>query len=209
MKGVLFIGAHLGNWELFAPPMVRMGSKVAGVVRPLDNPALNAIVEAHRRAGGFTILPKDNAGRDMIRLLREGWNVGVLIDQSPRENGVPATFFGKPCWATIAPVMIAVRAKAPVVPGSVARQPDGTYVLDFGDPIAMVHTGDLHADMLVNTQRCQDAIETLVRRYPEQWLWFHRRWKERPRLASEWEARQEKARARSERRQTATTKETP
>ncbi len=200
LKGVLCIGAHLGNWELFAPALVRLGSRVAGVVRPLDNPALNAIVDAHRSAGGFTTLPKDNAGREMIRLLREGWHIGVLIDQSPRENGVPATFFGQPCWATIAPVMIGQRAKAPVIAGCVARQPDGTYRLELGEPIEMVHTGDIHADIVVNTQKCQDAIEALVRKYPDQWLWFHRRWKERPRLAREWEERKAKARARMAKR---------
>lgn len=195
MEGVLLIGAHLGNWELLAPTLVHLGKRLAGVVRPLDNPGLNAVVDAHRRAAGFHTIPKANAGNEMIRLLREGWAVGVLIDQNPRQNGVPSTFFGKPCWSTIAPVMIATRARVPVVPACVVRREDGSYVHEFGEPIEMVRTGGLHEDILVNTQRCQDAIEAMVRKYPDQWLWLHRRWRERPRLEKEWNERVAKARA--------------
>ena len=71
----------------------------------------------------------------------------------------------------------------------IARQPDGSYLFEFGEPIEMQRTGKSHQDILANTQRCQDAIEAMVRKYPEQWLWFHRRWHERPRLQKEWDAR--------------------
>jgi len=192
-RGHLCIGAHLGNWELMAHFMAAgCGYKVAEVVRPFDAPSVDRAIDGIRTCGGVKTIPKDNAGKEILRVLREGYLLGVMVDQSPRENGVPVTFFGAPCWATIAPVMIAVRAKAPILPVSLTRQPNGRYVLRFLPSIEMERTGDLRADLVYNSQRCQDAIEELVRTTPEQWLWFHRRWKERPRLAEEWERRKAK-----------------
>ena len=185
-KGYICIGAHLGNWELMGPSMAAHGFKVAAVVREFDNPRVNRLIDGIRRSGKVTTIPKDNGGREIIRLLREGTLVGILIDQSPRENGVPVTFFGAPCWATVAPAMIAVRAKTSVVPVALTRKPEGGYRLRFYEPIVMTRTGNLRADLVNYTQACQDALERMVRENPEQWLWLHQRWKARPRLADEW-----------------------
>ena len=185
-QGYLCIGAHLGNWELAAPIMARKGLKIAEVVRPFDDPRMDRVIDGVRTSNGLTTIPKDNAGKEITRLLKDGYLVGVLIDQSPRESAVPVTFFDAPCWATIAPVMIAVRAKVPILPISVVRRPDYGYTLRFHAPIEMVRRGNLREDLVVNSQRCQDAVEAVVREHPEQWLWLHRRWKERPRLAEEW-----------------------
>ncbi len=184
--GHLCIGAHLGNWELAGPFMAQTGLKVAEVVRPFDDPRMDRAIDGIRRANDVLTIPKDNAGKEIIRVLKEGYMVGVLIDQSPRDSAVPVTFFDQPCWATIAPVMIAVRAKVPILPLSVARNPDHSYTLRFYPTIEMERSKDLRADLVKNSQRCQDAIERIVRAHPEQWLWLHRRWKERPRLAEEW-----------------------
>jgi len=189
-RGCLIAGGHLGNWEWMAPAMASCGYRVAEVVRPLDDRRLNAVVDATRRGGGILTIPKDDAGGEMLRLLKAGWMVGVLIDQSPRQNAVPASFFGALCWATIAPAMIAVRAKVPVHPVSMVRDKGGCYTLEFYPALEMVHTGNFQEDLVVNTQRCQEAFEQVVRAHPEQWLWFHRRWKARPRLDAEWQARQ-------------------
>ena len=188
-KGCVFIGGHFGNWEWMAPAMGSHGYKVAEIVRPLDDPRLDRIVDQHRRADCVTTIPKNDAGREIFRLLKEDWFVGILIDQSPRENGVPVTFFGQPCWATIAPAMIAARSRMPIHPVSMLRGSDGRYTLRFYPAIDMVRSGNLHDDLQTNTQRCQDAFERIVRENPEQWLWFHRRWKTRPRLENEWNAR--------------------
>lgn len=191
-RGCLFIGAHLGNWEWMGPFMASRGHKVAEVVRPLDDPALNRRVDAIRTGGGVRTIGKDDAGREILKLLKEGWLIGVLVDQSPRDNAVPVTFFDTPCWATIAPVMIAVRAKVPVHPASIHRTASGTYTLRFRPAIEMVRSGNLREDLVTNTQRCQDAIEAIVREHPDQWLWFHRRWKQRQRLEDEWRHKQER-----------------
>lgn len=185
-QGYVCIGAHFGNWELMGPAMAAHGFKVAVVVREFDSPRVNRLIDRIRRSGKISTIPKDNGGREIVRHLREGSLVGVLIDQSPRENGVPVNFFGAPCWATVAPAMIAVRARMPMVPAALFRRPDGRYTLRFYEPIAMTRTGNFRADLLTYSQACQDAIERIIREAPEQWLWLHRRWKARPQLAEEW-----------------------
>ncbi len=188
-RGALMIGAHLGNWEWMCGAATAIGLRVAEVVRPLDDPRLDAFVDGMRRASGASTISKDNAGGEIIRKLRDGWFVGVLIDQSPRDNAAPATFFGHPCWATIAPAMVALRSKAPIHPVSMTRNADGTYTLRFHPALSFARSGDFRRDLQAIAQQCQDAVEAMVREYPDQWLWLHRRWKPRGRLESEWAAR--------------------
>lgn len=188
-KGFLAIGGHLGNWEWMASVMVAYGFRTAEVVRPFDDRLMDAAIDGTRRGGGIVTIPKDDAAREIVRKLKEGYIVGVLIDQCPRENAVPAVFFGAPCWATIAPAIIAARTKAPIHPVFMIRDADGRYTLRFYPAMDLVHSGHMRQDLQENTQRCQTAFEQIVRENPGQWLWFHRRWKERGRLEREWSAR--------------------
>jgi KDO2-lipid IV(A) lauroyltransferase len=192
-RGALLISAHLGNWEWMAAAVALQGRSICEVVRPLDDPRLDAVVDALRRDAGIITLPKDNAGTELIRRLKAGELCGVLVDQSPRENAVPTTFLGRPCWSTIAPAMIALRAKVPVHAAYMQRVGAGRYVLRIQPALPLVHTGRLLEDLQRNTQICQDAIEVLLQPNPGQWLWFHRRWKQRPRLEEEWEARKRRS----------------
>ncbi len=191
-QGQLFIGAHLGNWEWAACAMRIKGFRPGAVVRPFDDPRLNAYVDKVRDVGGMHVIPKAKAAGGILSAIRDGYSLGVMVDQSPRENGAPVTFFGQPCWGTIAPVMIALRARIPIVASVMYRNPDGRYTLSFSAPVNITRTGDLRRDILENTQRCQDMIEETIRRYPEQWLWQHRRWKARPKLEKEWEERKKR-----------------
>ncbi|MCX5759160.1 MAG: lysophospholipid acyltransferase family protein [Candidatus Hydrogenedentes bacterium] len=187
--GCVVIGAHHGNWEWSATAMARRGYKACEIVREFDHPYLDAYIDATRCSTGVVTIPKDKAAKGILERLADGYIVGILADQNPRENAVPVTFFGQPCWATIGPALAAARARVPVVAVSIARDPDGGYTVEFSPPIPMVHSERLRDDLLENTQRCQDALEALVRRAPEQWLWLHRRWKKRPNLEEEWKRR--------------------
>jgi KDO2-lipid IV(A) lauroyltransferase len=189
----MLISAHMGNWEWMAPAFHGKGHRVAEVVRPLDHPRMNALVNGTRSAGLDMTIPKEGAGPGMIRMLRDGWLVGVLIDQSPRTNGVPVNFFGAPCWATVAPVMAAVRAHVPVYGVTFTRNPRGHYTLTVRTRIEVTRSADLHKDLVDYSQQCQDFIEAAIREHPEQWLWLHRRWKPRPRLEREWARRLERS----------------
>lgn len=185
-SGFLCIGGHFGNWEWMAPSMSGLKRPIAEVVRPLDDPRLDAFVNETRTRSGTATIPKEDAGREIMQRLKEGQGVGVLIDQSPRRNGVPVAFFGARCWATIAPAMIAARSKVPIHPAAMVREQDGRYTLHIYPAVEMAKSGNLRRDLLENTQRCQDALERIVREYPEQWMWFHRRWKHREFLEEEW-----------------------
>jgi KDO2-lipid IV(A) lauroyltransferase len=191
-QGVLLIGAHLGNWEWMPSVLCRLGFKVAAVVRPLDDPRLNDYVDGIRRSCGVKTIEKDGSGRELMRLLKEGYVVGLLADQSMRESALPATFFGHPCWTTIGPAMIVIRAKVRVHAMFLVRDATGQYAARITPSLESELTGDFQTDLARITQRCQDAIEQEVRKNPEQWLWLHRRWKERPKLQEEWAARMAK-----------------
>ncbi len=191
-QGALFISAHLGNWEMMASLMSSYGYPVAEIVREFDDPQLNNVIDSIRTAAKIKTIPKDQSANQIIKLLKEGWFVGMLIDQSPRDNGAPTLFFDKPCWSTIGPAYIYARTKVPVHPVSMTRNNDGTLVLEIFPPLELVHTGNLKEDILKNTQICQNAIENIIRQHPEQWLWFHRRWKQRDKLKAYWKNKLQK-----------------
>lgn len=185
---VIFSG-HLANWELMASIYGAHSRTLAEVVRPLGFPPMNAFVDRMRRAMGATTVPKFAASKELLRLLETGTDVGILIDQSPRDTAVPVTFFGRECWATVGAVMLAQRANVPMHFFGMHRKPDHSYEVEISPAITFVNTGRKLEDLQTNTQACQDVLEEFIRRYPGQWLWFHRRWKRRPRLEKEWAAR--------------------
>lgn len=187
-KGAIVIGAHQVNWEWLAPALASKGMKVAEVVRPLADPRLNEYVDKTRRAGGIVTIPKEHAAQEVARHLREGYLVGILVDQSPRENGVPLRFLDKECWGTIGPVVLSRMTGAPIFGVFMQRGADGRYELEILPQIELA-PGKLSDTIVENCQRCQDVVASGVERNPGQWLWLHRRWKNQPRLEREWKKR--------------------
>lgn len=175
-KGVLVATAHLGNWELSAFTHAYMTGPMNIVVRPLDNPRIDAFVEHRRALSGNPIIHKKEAARAIFKALHAGESVGILIDQnSSREEGVFIDFFGRQACANAAFVKFAHRTGAAVVPGfALWSEEEQRYVLRFYPEIPM--TGDVLAD----TQTVHSVLESVIREYPDQWLWIHRRWKTRP-----------------------------
>lgn len=175
-KGVLVATAHLGNWELSAFAHAWMTAPMHVVVRPLDNARLDAFVEKRRALSGNDIIEKKEAARDILRALRKGDAVGILIDQnSSLDQGVFVEFFGKKACAHSAFVKLAHHSGAAVVPGfAMWHEDEQRYVIHFYPEIEM--SGDVQED----TQRVHSFLEVVIRKYPDQWLWIHRRWKTRP-----------------------------
>lgn len=192
--GHIFIGAHLGNWEWMLPAGALQGLRLIVVVREFDDSRTHLLVDRMRCAGGVVTIPKNKSMGELARRLQEGWSVGLLADQNPRDNAVPVCFFGHRTWATIGPALLALRTGAPIHPTAMFRKPDGTYVLRFFPALPLAGTGNRTADILENTQRCQNALEGMIREHPEQWLWFHRRWRPRERLEREWSERMSRER---------------
>ncbi|NLV46330.1 MAG: lysophospholipid acyltransferase family protein [Candidatus Hydrogenedentes bacterium] len=195
-QGCIFIGAHLGNWEWMLPVSRMLGLETAAIVREFDDPRMDGLVSGVRQSSGVFLITKDNAMGTALRVVRENGQVGLLADQNPRQNAVPVTFFGRETWGTIGPALLAMRGKVPIHPISMIRNDTGGYVFTFYPPVELRYTGSMMEDLRENTQRCQDALEAIIREYPGQWLWLHRRWKRRERLESEWKKREEKQAAR-------------
>ncbi|MCK5861411.1 MAG: lysophospholipid acyltransferase family protein [Candidatus Hydrogenedentes bacterium] len=187
--GSVFIGSHFSNWELVMPLGSYLGLHIIIIVRQFDDRRMDALVDGIRRASGVKTVPKDAAMKPLLSKLREGWHTGILADQNPRKNAVPVTFFGAPTWATIGPALIAMRTETPMIPVFMTRSKDGSYTMEISPAIPLENSGDTHTDLQTNTQRCQDALEAIIRKHPEQWLWFHRRWKKRDQLEQEWAER--------------------
>ena len=174
--GVLFATAHLGNWELSAYAHALLTEPMNVVVRPLDNPLIDAIVESRRALSGNTLLSKRDFARSIFQALRKNEPVGILVDQnSGADNGAFVPFFGTPACANLTFAKLAARSGAAVIPGfAVWNHDERRYVLRFYPPVVI--TGDAVED----TGRIQHAIELAIRETPDQWLWIHRRWKTRP-----------------------------
>jgi len=175
-KGVLFATLHLGAWELSAFAHALMAEPMHVVVRPLDNPLLDAFVEARRASSGNTILGKKEAARGIFQALKDNRAVGILVDQNVGlDDGLFVNFFGRKACVSPTFAKLAARTGATVIPGYAIWSPEERkFILRFDEPVAI--TGNT----LIDTQRVQAALERAIRAYPDQWLWIHRRWKTRP-----------------------------
>jgi KDO2-lipid IV(A) lauroyltransferase len=181
-KGVMVLTGHLGAWELSSFHHSLMGYPMGMVIRRLDNPLVDGLVNRIRCMHGNRVMHKDDFARGLIASMRAGETVGILMDTNMTPpQGVFVPFFGKLACTASGLARVALRTGAAVVPGflvweEIARQ----YVLKFGERIELIDTGDAEQDAIANTARFTAVIEGYVRQYPDQWLWMHRRWKTRP-----------------------------
>jgi len=177
-KGLLFFGAHFGNWELMAVSVAVLIAPGVAVYRPLDNPWLERLIRYVRAVTGNIPVPKRRAMLQMFRCLARNGTVGVLIDQNVSwKEGIFVDFFGRPACTTDGLAQMALKSETPVMPAFMVRKPDGRYRFVIGDEVSIIRTGNWEADIKANTQQFTSMIEDVIRQYPEQWLWLHHRWK--------------------------------
>jgi Kdo2-lipid IVA lauroyltransferase/acyltransferase len=181
-KGVLVLTGHLGAWELSSFYHSLMGMPMGMVIRRLDNPLVDAFVNRVRCQHGNRVIHKDDFARGLIASMRAGETVGILMDTNMTPpQGVFVPFFGVQACTASGMARIALKTGAAVVPGFLLwEESEGKYVLRFGKELEVVHSGDAERDAVTNTAAFTAAIERMIRQYPEQWLWMHRRWKTRP-----------------------------
>ena len=181
-KGVLVLTGHMGAWELSSFYHSLMGHSMGLVIRRLDNRLLDDYVNSMRGMHGNWVLHKDDFGRGLLKAMRNGESVGILMDTNMTPpQGEFVDFFGTPACTATGLAHIARKTGAAVVPGFMLWEAsEQRYVLHFGPPLDLPQTEDPSADILAATQICTHAIESWIRRYPDQWLWIHRRWKTRP-----------------------------
>jgi KDO2-lipid IV(A) lauroyltransferase len=181
-KGVLFLTAHMGAWELSSYAHALYGYPLHYMARPLDNARLDALVNRYRGLSGNAPIFKNESARAMLKILRGAGTIGILADQNTLpEEGAFVDFFGTPACTTTGIARIALHTGAAVVPGyAVWDEALKKYRLRFEPPLELIRTGDAERDILENTQRFAKVTEEIIREYPEQWVWVHARWKTRP-----------------------------
>jgi Kdo2-lipid IVA lauroyltransferase/acyltransferase len=181
-KGVVFLTAHLGGWEVASFAHSLYGHPMNIVMRPLDNPYVDALVDRYRTLHGNRTFPKQDFARGLLSTLRQGETVGILMDTNMTPpQGAFVDFFGIPACTATGLARVAVHTEAAVVPAfGVWDKHLGKYKICFEPALKLVSTGDDDGDALANTALFTKVIETYATKYPDQWLWVHRRWKTRP-----------------------------
>jgi len=182
-KGVLLFAGHFGGWELSSFVLSMRGHWMYVLMRGMDNRYLGELILRYRTMHGNKAVDKDDFVRGLLSAMKGGKVVGLLMDTNMTPpQGIFVDFFGIPACTAAGPARIALRTDAAVVPTfTIWDAALGKYRLRFDPAVELVRTGDLEADIKANTQKLTTIIEEYVRKYPEQWLWVHRRWKTRPR----------------------------
>lgn len=179
--GFIFVTGHFGPWEVLGAALPALGYPVWSLARELRNPFLGRYVRRMREATDQHLLPKHGAMRQTIRLLRQGSNVGFLIDQDARKDGIFVDFFGRPASTTPGPAKLAIRTGAPVAFLYARPIPGQTrFRIVLHDVVFPRQGGNVQAETRRMTQRLTADLEEIVRRAPEEWLWTHKRWKTYP-----------------------------
>jgi Kdo2-lipid IVA lauroyltransferase/acyltransferase len=181
-KGVIYLTGHIGAWELSSYAHALYGFPLHYMARPLDNKPLDELVNRYRGGSGNKPIFKNESARAMLRVLKDAGTVGILADQNTMpEEGVFVDFFGTPACMTTGIARVALHTDAAVVPGYAFWDENlRKYRLRFEPPVELVRTGDAEKDIAENTQRFANVIEGIIRKYPDQWVWIHARWKNRP-----------------------------
>lgn len=180
-RGAILATGHLSNWEVHALAHSWLLGPMGVVARPLDNPALDARLVAFRRRGGNTVIYKEKALAQALRLLRGGGGVAILMDQNvAASDGIFVDFFGRAAATTTVAAALAVKTGAALIPAHTETLSDGRYRLVYEAPLSLAASGDRREDVARLTREMTARIEGWVRANPEQWLWMHRRWKTQP-----------------------------
>jgi KDO2-lipid IV(A) lauroyltransferase len=181
-RGIIFLTGHIGAWELLSFAWSALEYPLSFMVRPLDNARVDKLIEDIRTRYGNRPIGKRQSARAALRVLREGGTLGVLADLNALPNeGVFVPFFNHLACTTGGVATLALRTDAIVFPVfAVWDEARGKFLFQGGPPVELTRTGDEKGDIVTNTARFAAVWEEIVRRYPEQWMWIHKRWKTRP-----------------------------
>jgi KDO2-lipid IV(A) lauroyltransferase len=183
-RGVICIGAHLGCWELIPLRLRAAGYAMAVVYRRIRDPDLQAYVAVRRERWGVRAHERDTEARGMVRSLRRGSLLGVLIDQRTQVDSVSVPFLGHPAWTPSGPARLALRLGVPVIPMVLSMSAGGRHLLEIGPQLPLegappkATEQELAALVRKNTERFNDTLGKMILRRKEQWVWFHQRWRE-------------------------------
>jgi KDO2-lipid IV(A) lauroyltransferase len=176
-KGTIILASHFGNWELLGMTFRVKGYPGVTIGRKIYFYKYDDFLNKLRKSHDVNVIYRDDSPRKMLKTLKDNRILGIVADQDVDSvEGVFVNFFGKPAYTPAGPVALARVSGAAMIPCFVIRRRYG-HVLKIEAPIKLVDTGNKEADLVTNTQRWSDVIESYIRRYPEQWVWMHKRWK--------------------------------
>jgi KDO2-lipid IV(A) lauroyltransferase len=179
-KGAIVLATHLGNWDLLALTLTLKGYSGAVLGRRVYFKKYDNYLLRLRSISGLETIYRDESPKKFLKLLRENRILGMLADQDVDSvGGVFVDFFGKPAYTPIGPVALAKASGAALIPTFIIRGDDDKHTIMIEPPVELVDTGNKEADLVENTRRWSAIVESYIRRYPEQWVWMHRRWKTR------------------------------
>lgn len=175
---VILITAHYGNWELIALSIGAFFGSATAIGRTLDGKYLNKILKKNREQFDIELLDKNGAMKGMIKALLKGRILGLLVDQNTAESeGVLVNFFGKKARQTHSTALLARKFNAVIIPLFITTDDYKNYKITFYDKISPVKSDDIQKDIVELTQKQSDAIEKAVKKKPDEWFWFHKKWK--------------------------------
>ncbi len=182
-KGVIFVSAHLGNWELLSLATASLGYPVNIIVRTINNEGINRLMLQIRQQNKINIIERKKRGKiskSIFKVLLKNQLLGIMMDQDSRVDGVFVDFFGHPAYTPVGAVGLALATGATIIPVFIVRDAHSKHKMEMLPPMELKTTDNKQQDILINTQAITTIIEDYIRRFPEQWVWIHRRWKRQP-----------------------------
>jgi KDO2-lipid IV(A) lauroyltransferase len=184
-KGVVFVTGHLGNWELMARLVAKVGAPVSAVAKRGGDQRLMKLIEDWRDDGGVTTLWREDpsTARALLKVFKEGRVLGLLVDQDTKVQGIWVPFFGRPAYTPRAPADLALRTGAPLLVGTSHRpteRPGDGLIFEVTEVPYDPAPADREAEVWRVTAACQAVMEDAIRRHPADWVWMHERWKTQP-----------------------------
>jgi Kdo2-lipid IVA lauroyltransferase/acyltransferase len=178
-KGVIVLTAHFGSWEYMAAALREYDCPGVTIGRRIYFKKYDEYLNSIRKSHDVEVVYRDDSPRKMLKVLRQNWIVGIVADQDVDSvDGVFVNFFGHSAYTPSGPAALAKASGAALLPVFIIREKRG-HALVIEEPVELVDTGNKEADIISNTQKWSDVVESYVRKYPEQWVWMHRRWKTR------------------------------
>ncbi|MBI5144440.1 MAG: lysophospholipid acyltransferase family protein [Candidatus Omnitrophica bacterium] len=179
-KGAIVLTGHLGNWELLALTIRLKGYHGAVIGRKIYFAKYDKYLNYLRQVHDVNIIYRDESLKKILKVLKNNGIIGMLADQDVDSvEGVFVNFFGMPTYTPIGPAALAKASGASLIPAFIIRK-NGRHTLMIENPIELIDTGDKETALVENTQRWSNVVESYIKRYPEQWVWIHRRWKTTP-----------------------------
>ncbi len=176
-KGLVTITGHIGCFELIAPYFNQKGYETVVIGRELYDKRLDKLIVENREKSGVQNIPNSDSVKEIIRVLKDGKALGVLIDQnSHKVRNVKVNFFGRAVNAPVGPALIALKTGSPIVPLAIVRNSKQRYRIIVGQKLKPGVTEDKEKEAVRLTQECTFFLEQIIKKYPAQWVWMHNRW---------------------------------